>query len=41
VHAEVRAGGGLDPVRLLAEVDVVQVRREDAVLAPAAVELLG
>ena len=39
VHAEVRLGRGVDPVRLLPEVDVVQVRREDAVLAPLLVEL--
>ena len=39
VHAEVRLGRGLDPVRLLAEVDVVEVGREDAVLAPLLVEL--
>ncbi len=41
MRAEVRVGGGLDSVRLLPEVDVVQVRREDAVLAPAAIELDG
>ena len=39
MDAEVRVGGGLDPVRLLAEVDVVEVRGEDAVLAPLLVEL--
>src|SRR5262249_47656573 len=39
VHAEVGARRGFDPVGLAPEVDVVQVRREDAVLAPATVEL--
>ncbi len=41
MHPEVRAGGGLDPVRLLAEVDVVEIGGEDAVLAPLLVELDG
>src|SRR5262245_47570915 len=31
--------GGFDPVGLLAEVDVVEISGEDAVLAPVAVEL--
>ena len=41
MNAEVGAGGGLDPVRLLPEVDVVEVRVENAVLAPLLVELDG
>ena len=36
--AEVGAGGGLDPVGALAEVDRVQVLGEDLVLAPVALE---
>ena len=38
---EVRLGGGLDPVRALAEVDRVQVHREDLVLRVALLELEG
>ena len=39
--AEVGAGGRLDPVGALAEVDRVQVLGEDLVLAPVALELVG
>ncbi len=39
--AEVGAGGGLDPVGALAEVDRVQVLGEDLVLAPVALEPVG
>src|SRR3954447_9684590 len=39
MHAEVRARGCLDPVGPVPEVDVVEVRGEDAVLAPLLVEL--
>ena len=38
---EVRARGLLDPVRAVAEVDRVEVRGEDPVLAPALLELPG
>ena len=41
MHSEVGASSGLDPVGLLPEVDVVEVRSEDAVLAPLLVELDG
>src|SRR4051794_8689348 len=39
MHAEVRVRGCLDPVGPVPEVDVVEVRGEDAVLAPLLVEL--
>ncbi len=39
--AEVGAGGGLDPVGALAEVDRVEVLGEDLVLAPVALEAVG
>jgi hypothetical protein len=39
VHPEVRVGRSLDPVRLLAEIDVVEICLEDPVLAPVAIEL--
>ena len=39
--AEVGAGGGLDPVGALAEVDGVQVLGEDLVLVPLLLELVG
>src|SRR5207342_2228404 len=39
--AEVGAGGSLDPVSALAEVDGVQVLGEDLVLAPVPLEAVG
>ncbi len=39
--AEEGAGGGLDPIGALAEVDRVQVLGEDLVLAPVALEAVG
>ena len=39
--AEVGAGGGLDPVGALAEVDRVEVLGEDFVLGPVALEPVG
>src|SRR5581483_2857685 len=41
VPAEVRLGGRLDPVGPVAEVDLVQVLREDLVLGPLALEVVG
>src|SRR6266545_4236115 len=41
VPTEVGLRGGLDSVRALAEVDLVQVLGEDLVLVPLALELVG
>ena len=39
--AEVRLGGGLDAISAFAEVDRVEVLRDDLVLGPVALELVG